>query len=120
VLLREVDSAQKAYDLVMARLTQTSLESKSRQGNVAVLSTAVPATEASSPKLLLNLGLAIFIGGLLGMAFSIVRELFDRRIRGADDMLDALGAPMLAEINSPASASDGLFARFLPAALRRA
>ena len=38
----------------------------------------------------------------------------------ADDMLDALGAPMLAEINSPASASDGLFARFLPAALRRA
>jgi capsular polysaccharide biosynthesis protein len=115
-----VDSAQKAYDLVMARLTQTSLESKSRQGNVAVLSTAVPATEASSPKPLLNLALAIVIGGLLGMAFSIVRELFDRRIRGADDMLDALGAPMLAEINSPASASDGLFARFLPAALRRA
>ncbi|MBL0283706.1 MAG: chain length determinant protein EpsF [Zoogloea sp.] len=120
VLLREVDSAQKAYDLVMARLTQTSLESKSRQGNVAVLSTAVPATEASSPKLLLNLGLAIFIGGLLGMAFSIVRELFDRRIRGADDMFDALGVPMLAEINRPISAADGLFARFLPAALRRA
>ena len=120
VLLREVDSAQKAYDLVMARLTQTSLESKSRQDNVAVLSTAVPATEASSPKLLLNLGLAIFIGGLLGMAFSIVRELFDRRIRGADDMFDALGVPMLAEINRPISAADGLLARFLPAALRRA
>ena len=120
VLLREVDSAQKAYDLVMARLTQTSLESKSRQGNVAVLSTAVPATEASSPKLLLNLGLAIFIGALLGMAFSIVRELFDRRIRGADDMFDALGVPMLAEINRPISAADGLLARFLPAALRRA
>ena len=106
--------------LVMARLTQTSLESKSRQGNVAVLSTAVPATEASSPKLLLNLGLAIFIGALLGMAFSIVRELFDRRIRGADDMFDALGVPMLAEINRPISAADGLLARFLPAALRRA
>ena len=51
----EVDSAQKAYDLVMARLTQTSLESKSRQGNVAVLSVAVPPTEGGQPKLLLNL-----------------------------------------------------------------
>lgn len=82
LLQREVDSAQKAYDLVMARLTQTSLESQSRQGSVALLSSAVPPTEASSPKLLLNLGLAIFIGGLLGMAVGIVRELFDRRIRG--------------------------------------
>ena len=98
VLQREVDSAQKAYDLVMARLTQTSLESKSRQGNVAVLSVAVPPTEAASPKLLLNLGLAIVIGALLGMAVSIVRELFDRRIRSAADLDDAIGAPLLAEI----------------------
>lgn len=107
VLLREVDSAQKAYDLVMARLTQTSLESKSRQGNVAVLSFGVPPTEAASPKLLLNVGLAIFIGGLLGMAVSIVRELFDRRIRSAGDLGDAIGAPLLVEIGSAADGSAG-------------
>ncbi|WP_374264250.1 chain length determinant protein EpsF [Zoogloea sp.] len=122
VLQREVDSAQKAYDLVMARLTQTSLESKSRQGNVALLSHAVPPTEAASPKLLLNLGLAIFIGALLGMAVSIVRELIDRRVRGADDLADAIGAPLLAEISSPVAAQGAPTAaptRFLPA-LRRA
>ena len=107
VLLREVDSAQKAYDLVMARLTQTSLESKSRQGNVAVLSFGGPPTEAASPKLLLNVGLAIFIGGLLGMAVSIVRELFDRRIRSAGDLGDAIGAPLLVEIGSAADGSAG-------------
>lgn len=119
LLQREVDSAQKAYDLVMARLTQTSLESQSRQGNVALLSSAVPPTEASSPKLLLNLGLAIFIGGLLGMAVGIVRELFDRRIRGGADLSDAIGAPLLVEIGSPAGAAESA-SRFLPAALRRA
>ncbi len=122
VLQREVDSAQKAYDLVMARLTQTSLESKSRQGNVALLSHAVPPTEAASPKLLLNLGLAIFIGALLGMAVSIVRELIDRRVRGADDLADAIGAPLLAEISSPVAAQGAPTTaptRFLPA-LRRA
>ncbi len=121
VLLREVDSAQKAYDLVMARLTQTSLESKSRQGNVAVLSFGVPPTEAASPKLLLNVGLAIFVGGLLGMAVSIVRELFDRRIRSAGDLGDAIGAPLLVEIGSAADASaGGALSRLLPARLRRA
>lgn len=122
VLQREVDSAQKAYDLMMARLTQTSLESKSRQGNVALLSHAVPPTEAASPKLLLNLGLAIFIGALLGMAVSIVRELIDRRVRGADDLADAIGAPLLAEISSPVAVQGAPTAaptRFLPA-LRRA
>lgn len=121
VLLREVDSAQKAYDLVMARLTQTSLESKSRQGNVAVLSFGVPPTEAASPKLLLNVGLAIFIGGLLGMAVSIVRELFDRRIRSAGDLGDAIGAPLLVEIGSAADGSaGGALSRLLGARLRRA
>ena len=119
VLQREVDSAQKAYDLVMARLTQTSLESKSRQGNVALLSSAVAPTEAASPKLMLNVGLAVFIGGLLGMAVVIVRELLDRRIRGAGDLSDALGAPLLVEIGSGPRAA-GLLARFFPAAARRA
>jgi uncharacterized protein involved in exopolysaccharide biosynthesis len=120
VLLREVDSAQKAYDLVLARLTQTSLESKSRQGNVALLSSAVAPTEAASPRPLLNLGLALVIGGLLGVAVAIVRELFDRRIRGADDLAEALGAPVLAEIGSGAGASRGPLGGLLPAAWRRA
>lgn len=119
VLLREVDSAQKAYDLVMARLTQTSLESKSRQGNVALLSAAEAPTEAASPKLLLNLGLGLVIGGLLGVAVAIVRELLDRRIRGAGDLAEALGAPVLAEIGS-ADGSRGPLAALLPGAWRRA
>lgn len=115
VLQREVDSAQKAYDLVMARLTQTSLESQSRQGNVALLSEAVPPTEAASPKLLLNLGIAVVVGALLGMAVSIVRELFDRRIRSATDLGDALGAPLLAAIPAAPAANAPRFFR-----LRRA
>ena len=86
---------------------------------MALLSSAVAPTEAASPKLMLNVGLAVFIGGLLGMAVVIVRELLDRRIRGAGDLSDALGAPLLVEIGSGPRAA-GLLARFFPAAARRA
>ncbi|HMV64661.1 MAG TPA: chain length determinant protein EpsF [Zoogloea sp.] len=107
LLQREVDSAQKAYDLVMARLTQTSLESKARQGNVALLSSAVAPTEASSPKVLLNVGLALVIGALLGLAVTIVRELFDRRVRAAGDLADALGVPLVVEVKAAPAAAAG-------------
>ena len=121
VLQREVDSAQKAYDLVMARLTQTSLESKARQGNVELLSSAVAPTDAASPKVLLNVGLAIFIGALLGMAVAIVRELLDRRIRSGGDLADAIGAPLLVEIGAGVpAANEGGVSRFLPSIRRRA
>ena len=86
---------------------------------MALLSAAEAPTEAASPKLLLNLGLGLVIGGLLGVAVAIVRELLDRRIRGAGDLAEALGAPVLAEIGS-ADGSRGARAALLPGAWRRA
>ena len=95
VLARDVDNAQRAYDALQARLTQSSLESQTTQSNVYALTVAQPPTEPSSPRLLLNTLLSIFIGGLLAIAAAVAREMSDRRVRSGTDIMPALGLPVL-------------------------
>lgn len=104
VLQRDVDNAQKAYDAIAARQAQTSLESQSQQANVNLLSPATAPLKPSSPKLLLNTLAAIFLGGLLAVGSALVRELMDRRVRGPQDLVEALGLPILGVMPQPAIA----------------
>ena len=46
VLVRDVENAQRAYDAVLARFTQTSLESQTTQSNVNVLTAGRAAAGA--------------------------------------------------------------------------
>lgn len=95
VLLRDVENAQRAYDLVTQRLAQTNLESQTQQTNVVVLTPAVPPLEPSSPRLLLNIALGVFFGLVLGLGAALVLELFDPRVRGVEDLAQIDGVPML-------------------------
>ncbi len=101
VLQRDVETAQRAYDAVGARLTQTSLESQSNQTNVAVLNRAAVPFRHASPRLLLNMVVAGFIGVLLAAATALLRELADRRVRGPEELSLALGLPVLGELPPP-------------------
>jgi chain length determinant protein EpsF len=96
VLAREVDNAQRAYDVVLARLTQSSLESQSTQSNVYPLTQATAPIEPSSPRLLLNTLLAVFVGTMAGVALALALEFADRRVRNAHDIATTLGLPVLA------------------------
>jgi chain length determinant protein EpsF len=98
VLLRDVDAAQKAYDAVSQRHTQTRLESQSTQTNVVVLTPAYAPLQPSSPKMMLNSLLAVFLGMMLGIAAAFVSELSDRRIRSLRDLAEFVPVPVLAEI----------------------
>jgi polysaccharide biosynthesis transport protein len=101
VLQRDVDNAQKSYDAIVARTSQTSLEGQNQQSNVNVLSAATAPLKPSSPKLLLNTLVAIFLGGLLAVGTALMRELLDRRVRGPQDLVEALGLPMLGVMPKP-------------------
>lgn len=96
VLQKDVENAQRAYDMVGQRLSQTSLESQTQQTNISVLTPAEPPLKHSSPKLMLNTLLAIFLGSLLGIGVALILELNNRRIRSSEDLSDALGVPVLA------------------------
>jgi len=103
VLLRDVENAQRAYDAVQQRFTQTSLESQTTQSNVNMLTQAVPPLEASSPKVLLNTLLAVFVGGILAVGTALALEMRDRRVRSADDVVAAVELPVIGIMPGPRS-----------------
>ena len=100
VLQREVESAQRAYDAVAQRVTQTSLESQTTQTNIVVLTPAIEPVDPSSPKLLLNTLVAVFLGTLLAVGTVLLLELLDQRVRGDDDLQQLLGVPVLGLIST--------------------
>jgi polysaccharide biosynthesis transport protein len=91
VLMKEVDNAQHAYETASQRHTQTSLESRMDQGNVAILAPAIVPIEPAFPKMPLVAALAIVVGGLLGAGLALAAELIDRRVRGVEDLIEAVG-----------------------------
>ena len=103
VLIREVENAQRTFETLVARFNQTSLESQTTQSFASVLSVALPPVTHSSPKVALNTALAIFVGTLLGVGVALALELLDRRVRAPEDVVAALGLPVLGLLPKPSS-----------------
>lgn len=101
VLLRDVESAQRAYDAVGARLMQTSLESQTKLTNTTLLAAATPPVRPASPNLALNSVLGVFVGMMFAVAFALMRELRDRRLRSVHDAVQVLGLPVIGHLPGP-------------------
>ncbi len=100
LLVREVESAQRAFDAVSQRTTQSRLESQSVQTNVAMLNQATEPVKHARPKRMLNVLLSMFVGLLLGVGSALLLELSQRRIRSTDDLNQTLGIPVLATLDA--------------------
>jgi len=105
VLVRDVENAQRAYDAVSTRVSQTNMESQTTQTNVSVLRSATPPIWPSSPRTLLNLAIALVLGVLLAVGTVVLRETFDQRLRTEEDVMSYLKQPLLGAL--PASQSQG-------------
>ncbi|MBL8341705.1 MAG: chain length determinant protein EpsF [Rubrivivax sp.] len=103
VLVREVEAAQRAYDATLARLQQTSLETRATQGGAYVLSEASEPSLPSSPNLVRNALLSLVIGTVLAVAMAIIREYVDRRVRTVEELPMSLGLPLLGVMPRPGS-----------------
>lgn len=101
VLQREVENAQRMYDNLAVRLNQSGLEAQNTQSYANVLTVAQPPAEPTSPKLLLNTGLSVFLGILLSLGVAVLLELTDRRVRAPEDAVAALGLPVLGILPKP-------------------
>jgi uncharacterized protein involved in exopolysaccharide biosynthesis len=98
VQVKDVESAQKAYDAANLRLTQTELEGQSNQSDVSVLNPAVTPMFPASPNVRLNIVLSILLGAMLGLALAVLAELANRRVRSSLDLINVLKAPVLGTI----------------------
>jgi chain length determinant protein EpsF len=98
VLANDVTAVQSALDAVNQRLAQSNLDSQTQQSNVVQLTSASVPTEPSSPKLLLNLALGMFLGVCMGIGAAMFLESRDARIRDDAQLVGLLGVPLLAKI----------------------
>lgn len=99
VLLKDVDSAQRALDAASQRFSQTRIEAQSEQSDVAILNPAVAPIEPAAPRILLNTLVSILIGTVLGVGLAMLLELLNRPIRSPSDLKDMLGIPVLGTID---------------------
>lgn len=97
LLARDVANAQQIYDSALQRYGQSRMEAQSTQTDITVLNPAVPPAKHSSPKVLLNIMLSLFLGTLLGVGIGFLVELLDRRVRSGQDIA-GLEIPVLAEV----------------------
>lgn len=111
VLQRDVENAQRAYDAMFARVSQSHVESQLTQTNVSVLKHATPPPFPSSPKILLNSIVSVVLGLVLAIATVLVRERLDRRLRSSIDVEQILRQSFLGVLPAPR--------RSLPGRLRK-
>lgn len=95
VLKRDVESAQKNYDGVLARASQMGLESQAGQTNVLMIGMATVPSRADSPKPLRNIASAVFLGLLGGLLLALINEARDQRIRTDDQAAALLRQPIV-------------------------
>ncbi|MDN4052449.1 chain length determinant protein EpsF [Massilia sp. YIM B02763] len=121
VLLKDLDSAQRAFDAASQRFSQTRIEAQSEQSDISLLNPAVAPTEPSGPRVLLNTLVGFLAGTILGLGLALLLELLNRPVRSASDVKDMLGIPVLGTIEwkSPRAKAGGIRALMAPRRLLR-
>ncbi|ATQ78516.1 chain length determinant protein EpsF [Massilia violaceinigra] len=99
VLVKDVESAQRAFDATSQRFSQTRIEGASEQSDIAVLNPATAPLGANGPRVMLNTMLSAFLGVMLGLGFALLTEMIDRRVRSETDMAEVLQMPVLGVID---------------------
>ena len=112
VYMRDVETAQRAYDAVSSRVGQLNLESQNNQANTRLLSPAVEPLQPSRPKLLNGIVASLLAGVVAGIALALGIELLDRRVRDPDDLMALPGVPVVGVLR-PATSKRPVFRRLL-------
>lgn len=100
VLLKDLETAQRAYEQVAQRRAQLANESQAEQAAARVLSPATEPLTHATPNTRKILSAALLAGLALGIGAAVAWEFFDRRIRSEEDMHMLEGVPVLGVMSS--------------------
>lgn len=98
ILRRAADTNRQQYESLLRRFNQLNAESGVQANNLGVVDRAVPKSKPSSPKLLLNLALALVSGLVFSGMYILAQMQFFDRIRTSFDVTERLGLPVLGVI----------------------
>jgi uncharacterized protein involved in exopolysaccharide biosynthesis len=99
VMTRDVDSAQRAYDVALARYMTTKIESRAKGSNISMVTPAIEPIQPAHPKTGLIMPLSLLVGLLLGAGVVFALETFDRRVRSRADLESRLAVPSLGRLS---------------------
>jgi succinoglycan biosynthesis transport protein ExoP len=101
VLEREIEIAQRVYESILARQSQMGLESSNNQNSIVLVTAATEPSKHYFPRIPLALALALTVGTLLAVIIVMGIEMFDRRIRGMQDLIQGTGLPVVGVLPNP-------------------
>jgi len=94
-MIREAEDTQNLYKLVTQRQKETGLTGLVRNNNVRVLDAAVPVGVPVKPRPMVNVGLGLFVGILLGIGGALGAEALDNTLKTQEEVEARLRAPVL-------------------------
>jgi len=98
VLQHDVDAAQRDYDIISQRLSQTKLQSQVDQTNLILLSEALTPTAAAGPRVMLITVVGLALGTLTGCLLALGIEVLRPRLRTMEEAADVLQLRILASL----------------------
>lgn len=110
-LAREADTNRSLYEGLLQRLRELNASAGITASNLTVIDVAAPPQKPSSPKLLVNLALALLLGLVTAVIVIYIRDQLDDRIRTPEDVeskvnLRLLGVTPKIDDSSPKEAMD--------------
>jgi succinoglycan biosynthesis transport protein ExoP len=111
VLERDVATNQQIYQTFLARVKETDATADFRNPIARVVDAAVPALEPVKPQKPQIILFAALLGGILACVVAISLEKKAAVIRSTDEVLDALGAPLLVAVPKVQGKQLGMLAR---------
>jgi capsular exopolysaccharide synthesis family protein len=98
VLKREVDTNQSLYSMLLSKAKEARVTEEIDVGSVTVVDPALVPEKPSSPRLVLNVLLAIVGGALVGVSLAFLLEYMDNTIKFPEDLAKASQVAFLAHI----------------------
>lgn len=114
ILAREADTNRTLYDGLLQRYKEVSAQSGVTTNNISIVDQADPPIKPSSPKLGLNLILALVIGAAVAAGIVFIREQMDDAVRAPDDIERKLGLSVLGVVPRAEGSEDVIAALEAP------
>ena len=116
-LKRTAQTDQDVFDALQRKLGEAQIAQTTPLSDVAVISPASPSAAEVKPNLMVNLGLSIVIGLLLGLAGVLLAERLDNTMKDEKEVSERLALPILAGIPKLPSGGNGESPSWLKAVL---
>jgi succinoglycan biosynthesis transport protein ExoP len=107
ILKREADTNKQLYVGLLEKLKETGVSTSMKAANIRVIDPAYPPKKPDSPRIPLNLSLAMLLGLSLGIGAAFLQEHLDNSFKTAGEIERFLQLPALASVPAVQAATNG-------------